>query len=404
MTASPGAFSPDAVARAAALADRDRHAQETRRRLTDDVVQAVTDAGFPRHFVPRRFGGRAGTFGELLTAATMLARTCAATAWCATLYAAHGRLASYLPEQGQRELWHSSPDARIAAAIVPPSGEANAEPDGWRLTGRWGFASGVDHADWVLLGSRTPGRNDPERHRLFAVPRHEVTVTDTWHTLGMRGTGSNTVEAQGVLVPAHRTCTLADLLRPRPGSARCHTVPYAMVGALMFALPVLGAAQGALDAWTHAAAGRQRTTPPSASHALTVTRAAAHIRAAGLLLGEAADRADRAPVTPLLVAEGQRDAAVAVELCSEAVDQLLRASRTRGQAEGDPVQRHWRDITTAAAHATLSVDAAANAYTPTLFGSADAATGAGPAAEPRGSAGSPGGTAATAPGTERRTA
>ncbi|WP_173456822.1 acyl-CoA dehydrogenase family protein [Streptomyces sp. NRRL S-31] len=230
-----------------------------------------------------------------------------------------------------------------------------------------------------------------------------MTVTDTWHTLGMRGTGSNTVEAHGVLVPRHRTCTLADLLRPRPGSARCHTVPYPMVAALMFALPVLGAAHGALDAWTRAATSQQRTTPPSASHALTLTRASARIRAAGLLLGEVADRADHAPVTPLLVAEGQRDAAVAVELCSEAVDQLLRASGTRGRAEGDPVQRHWRDITTAVAHAALSVDAAANAYTPALFASADPSTDAGSAAASRGRAGSPGRPAMTAPHAEGHT-
>ncbi|WP_326655981.1 acyl-CoA dehydrogenase family protein [Streptomyces anthocyanicus] len=400
MTAPLREFSRDAVEHAVALAHRDHRVQETHRRLTDDVARAVTDVGFPRHFVPRRFGGRAGTFGELLTAATTLARTCAATAWCATLYAAHGRLASYLPEKAQRELWHSSPDARIAAAIMPPSGEANLEPGGWRLTGRWGFASGVDHADWVLLASWTPGRNLPERHRLFAVPRDELTVTDTWHTLGMRGTGSNTVEADGVLVPRHRTCTLSDLLLPLPGSARCHTVPYAMVGALMFALPVLGAARGALDAWTHAATERQGTAVPPASS--TLTRAAARIRAAGLLLEAAAERADHAPVTPLLVAEGQRDAAAAVELCSEAVDQLLRASGSRGQAEDDPVQRHWRDITTAATHRALSIDAAASAYTPALFDRADPSTGVG-AAAPGGPAGPPGRTA-TAPDTERRTA
>jgi two-component flavin-dependent monooxygenase len=390
MTSLDTPRSREAVAHAARIADRDQDLLEKHRRLTHDVARAVTDAGFSRHFVPRRFGGQAGTFSALLSAATVLGETCAATAWCATLYAAHGRLASYLPEQGQRELWEASPDTRIAAAIMPPSGTASAVPGGWQLTGRWRSASGVDHADWVLLASRTPGREGHE-HRLFAVPGHEVAITDTWHTLGMRGTGSNTVEVSGVLVPRHRTCTLTDLLQSLPGAARCHTVPYSMVGALMFALPILGAARGSLAAWTETLAIKQRADGSPAAQApdtqLALARSAAEIRAAGLLLEQAAYRADHAPVTSLLVAEGQRDAAVAVELCAGAVDRLFRASGTHGQAEGDPVQRRWRDITTAATHVTLSVGPAAAAYANAVFDTADRPADSGPPAEPGAPAG-----------------
>lgn len=365
----------DAVHRAAKIAGRDGSLLEERRRLTDDVARALLDAGFARHFVPRRFGGSAGTFTQLFTAAAALGETCASTAWCATLFAAHGRLASYLPQEGQQELWGASPDTPVAAAIMPPSGTATAVPGGWRLTGRWRFASGVDHADWVLLASWTPGHEGPE-HRLFAVPVGEVAIQDTWNTLGMRGTGSNAVEADGVLIPGHRTCTLADLLRPLPGAARCHTVPYAMVGALMFAMPVLGAARGALAAWTDAMADGRRTAggrTPASDRQLALTRSGAEIRAAGQLLEQAAARADHAPVTPLLVAEGQRDAAVAVELCTEAVDRLMRVSGAHGQVTGDPLQRHWRDIRSAATHATLRLDAAATAYANAVLAPAAAA-------------------------------
>lgn len=353
-----------AVQRAAKIAKRDASLLEEHGRLTVDVAQALLDTGFARHFTPRRFGGSAGTFTDLLGAATALGETCASTAWCATLFAAHGRLASYLPDEAQRDLWGGSPDTTIAAAIMPPSGRATAVPGGWRLTGSWRFASGVDHADWVLLASRTPGHNGPE-HRLFAVPTREVSVQDTWDTLGMRGTGSNTVEADAVLVPGHRTCTLADLLRPPPGAARCHKVPYAMVGALMFAMPVLGAARGALAAWTDTMADGRRATDGGAlapDGQMALARSGAEIRAAGQLLEQAAARADHAPVTPLLVAEGQRDAAVAAELCTEAVDRLMRVSGARGQVADAPLQRHWRDIRTAATHAALRLGPAATAY------------------------------------------
>ncbi|MYV71531.1 oxidoreductase, partial [Streptomyces sp. SID2131] len=212
------------------------------------MAAALTAAGFPRHFVPRRFGGEAGSFSALLASGTRLAQASASAAWCATLYAAHGRLAAYLPEDGQRDLWADSPDVRIAAAVVPPQGRARIEGDHWRLTGRWTYASGVDHADWVLLAAWT-GDTEPREHRVFAVPRGAVVVDDTWRSLGLRGTGSNTVTARDVLVPVHRTFTVADLAHGRPDGARCHNVPPSMVASLLFAVPALGAALGALDDW-----------------------------------------------------------------------------------------------------------------------------------------------------------
>ncbi|MEU3521979.1 oxidoreductase [Streptomyces sp. NPDC006654] len=362
--------SRDAVAHAAKVADRDRSVMEKRRRLTEDVVQALADAGFARHFVPRRFGGCEGEFTPLIEATAALGETSPAAAWCAGLYAAHGWLASHLPEAAQHELWRTSPDTRIAAVVPLGSSTAAAVPGGWRLTGRWQFASGVDHADWVLLAART-GQDDQE-HRLFAVPGGRVTILDTWQTLGMQGTGSNTVEVTDVVVPEHRTCTMADMLRPREGAARCHQVPFAMVGPLLLASPILGAARGALAAWIGAMAHRSDKdgahARPSSHAQLVLGRAAAQIRAAGLLLGEGAKRADHAAVTKLLVAEGQRDAAAAVELCTEAVDRLFRALRAHGQAVEDPVQRHWRDITTAATHTALSLETASAVYADAVFG------------------------------------
>ncbi|MFG3288752.1 oxidoreductase [Streptomyces sp. NPDC048179] len=331
---------------------------EEQRRLTPEVAAAITAAGFPRHFVPGRWGGAAGEFGALVTGVAEVAEACGSTAWCAALYAAHGRLAAYLPAEGQREVWERGPGARIAAAVVPPQGRAVAEGDGWRLDGEWRPASGVDHADWVLLASWTPGGAEPE-HRIFAVPRSELSVLDTWHTSGLRGTGSNTVVADGVRVPGHRSFTLDAQLRPQPGAARCHTVPFPMVAALLFAAPLLGIARGALRTWI-----RERTaaaSPHPATHTV-LSRASAHIHGAGLLLGGAAERADHAEITALAVAENRRDATAAAALCREAVDELYRAGGLRAQSPDHPVQRAWRDATAAAGHATLDPDAAARAY------------------------------------------
>ncbi|MET9912831.1 oxidoreductase [Streptomyces sp. NPDC006476] len=341
------------------LARRAALRAEEQRRLTPEVAAAISAAGFPRHFVPGRWGGAAGEFDTLLTGVAQVGEACGSAAWCAALYAAHGRLAAYLPVEGQHAVWERGPDTRIAAAVVPPQGSAVVDDDGaWRLTGEWRPASGVDHADWVLLASWTPGGAGPE-HRIFAVPRSELRVVDTWQSSGLRGTGSNTVMADGVRVPGHRSFTLDALLRPLPGAARCHTVPYPMVAGLLFAAPLLGIARGALRAWTDERTGA--ASPHPATHTV-LAEASAQIHCAGLLLGGAAERADHAEINALAVAENRRDSTAAAALCRRAVDALFRASGLRAQAPDHPLQRAWRDATAAAGHATLDPDAAARAY------------------------------------------
>ncbi|ROP55782.1 alkylation response protein AidB-like acyl-CoA dehydrogenase [Streptomyces sp. PanSC9] len=341
------------------VARQDAQAADERRRLGPQVAAALVDAGFPRHFVPVRWGGTAGTFTQLLADASAVAEACAAAGWCAALYAAHGRLAAYLPERGQQDLWADGPDVRIAASVVPPQGRATAVTGGWRLDGEWRTASGVDHAEWVLLASWTPGADGAREHRVFAVPREELSVLDTWVSVGLRGSGSNSVTADGIVVPAHRSFTLGALLTPLPDAARCHRVPYPMVAGLMFAAPVLGAARGALRAWADDCVQEGSRRP---GQNLLLARASARLHAAGLLLEGAADRADRQGTTPLAVAENRRDAATAAAWCREAVDDLFHASGLRGQSPDSLLQRAWRDVTTAAAHGALGLDAAADAY------------------------------------------
>jgi alkylation response protein AidB-like acyl-CoA dehydrogenase len=339
-----------------------RHAADVdgRRRLRRESVAALVEAGFARHFVPRRWGGVAGGFTPLVEAAITVGEACPATAWCATLFAAHGRIAAYLPEPAQREIWGAGPDVLIAASVMPPAGRATVVPGGWLLRGEWGRASGIDFADWVLVACTVP-HGVGETIRIFAVPAGDCLVKDTWRTVGMRGTGSNTVALDDVFVPEHRTLTLANLLDTRrTAEARCHNVPYTLVAALMFAAPLAGAARGAVADYASTGAARL-ASDPGAQQALA--RSAAEARAAGLLLREAAGRADQGMADAKTVTENRCAAAVAAEICVSAADRLFSACGSRGLAEGDPVQRRWRDIHAAASHATLRLATVADAYT-----------------------------------------
>ncbi|GGV68609.1 oxidoreductase mmfh [Streptomyces longisporoflavus] len=358
-TTTPGAdWARDAAVQAALHATESEHG----RTLHPPVAQALTDAGFARYFVPARFGGTSGTFGELIDAIALVGEGCTSSAWCAALQAAHGRLAAHLPPRGQADLWQDGPDTPIAAALVPPAGTLTPAGGGYRLSGRWNLASGVMSAHWILLATADPAA-PRVRQLILAIPRGDITVHDTWHNSGLRGTGSHSLSVDDAFVPAHRTMPRDALAAGRQddGAARCHRIPYTLVASLMFAAPALGAARGALRAWTRLTATRPAgLSDPTAQQVLA--RSSAETDAAHLLLVRAARRADHAPPDELPTALNQRDAAVAVEMLVAAVERLFRHGGARAQSEAEPLQRLWRDIHALAGHGALQLPAAAAVY------------------------------------------
>lgn len=397
-SALPLPLAPTAVS---GLAARRAHATEEGARLHPEVVAALPATGFARHFVPRRWGGRAGGFTELVHAVAAVGEACASTAWCCALLAGHARLAAHLPEAAQAELWAHSPDTPIAAAVVPPAGRLTRVPGGWRLTGRWSFASGVEHADWILLATldeqpadrstsadrqpiatpdgqptqppKAPAATRGPAYRVLLLPRADVRVHRTWDSVGLRGTGSHSVSVADAFVPEHRSCLRDTLMTgvPEADAAPCHRVPYTLVAALLFCAPGLGAARGALDAWT--ALARERGGPADAAVQQTFARCSGEIDAAALLLQVAAQRADRAAPTPAdafapeAAARNQRDASVAAGLLTGAVEQLFRTAGSRALDRANPLQRAWRDLHAVAAHGALQPGPAAAAYTAGVF-------------------------------------
>ncbi|MDV9193093.1 acyl-CoA dehydrogenase family protein, partial [Streptomyces sp. SR27] len=280
------------------------------------------------------------------------------------------------------------------AAVVPPAGRLARAPGGWTLSGEWAFASGVEHAEWVLLASLDHSGAGAPVYRVLAVPRERVGIRETWEAVGLRATGSHSVvieEADAVFVPEHRTFVRDALVTGAreeegegeavavvrgSGVAPCHRVPYQLVAALLFAAPALGAARGALAAWTvltglrRVPGGRPLTEDPVVQQ--TLARCAAEIDAAHLLLRAAATRADDwagggEGAGATVVALNQRDSAVAVDLLVGAVERLMRTGGARGLIAGGGLERAWRDIHAIAAHAALQPAPAAAAYAATVF-------------------------------------
>lgn len=324
------------AARHATEADRDRS-------LSPEVVAAIVATGFARWFVPARWGGAAGGFAELTTAVAAVGEGCASAAWCASL-AAHGaRQAGCLPDEGQAELWAGGPDTFLVGAVVP-AGRARQVAGGWRLAGTWSYVSAVAFADYAMIAARVPNGDI----WYFAIPSGDFRVEDTWFTVGMRGTGSNTIVLDDVFVPAHRAFDRADL-------AAVPAVP-----ALPFAAPVLGAGRAAVTAAVDLLA-RRRDEP---AVQVGLSRAAGAVDAAGLLLDRVVTAldADAAPGP-----RGARDVVVAVELVADAVNRLFRLAGTSGHTQGRPLERIWRDVNTASSHSGLRPERSAAGYAEVLF-------------------------------------
>jgi alkylation response protein AidB-like acyl-CoA dehydrogenase len=291
-------------------------------------------------------------------------------AWCASIAATLARMCSYLPPEGQRELWAEGPDAFIVGALMP-GGRAERADGGWLVNGEWPFMSGIHHSDWALVCAAAP-EAEGRSVRFFVIPRAAYGVAQSWFNVGMRATGSDTIVVEDVFVPAHRTFTRDELLAgraPEP-DARCRAVPLKAVNGLSFAAPVLGAARGALRDWT-AWTARKAATPSaaprvsgssSATANLVLARVAGQIDAAALLLERAATVADRGEVSELETARSLRDCSLAVEMLVDAVNALFRAAGTRAQSETGGFQRFWRDANTAAGHVVLQFEPAAAGY------------------------------------------
>jgi 3-hydroxy-9,10-secoandrosta-1,3,5(10)-triene-9,17-dione monooxygenase len=273
--------------------------------------------------------------------------------------------------RAQQDVWGASRDSLVASGFLP-AGRAARVDGGFRLSGRWPFSSGCDHADWALVRSFVPGDSElPELH-MFLVPKSDYAIIDGWHVMGMSGTGSKDFELKGeVFVPEHRTLSDRDLRNGTgPGSAfnggalyrlpRHATVPFSL------AAPLVGMAERTLQLivqnMRERSAGERRSVHEGAIH-IRVAESAAEIDAARALMlrdcREAMEIARQGGQMGLdLRARNRRDIAYVASRCTRALDRLYAAAGARSIFLDGEVQRLLRDIHAAGQHMALNWDVA----------------------------------------------
>ena len=237
----------------AALLDRTRALQpllrdaapriEAARELPADVLDALHDAGLFRLLIPRALGGAEADLVTLARVIEAVAQADASCAWCLGQAAGCAMSAAYLPQDAAWQLFGRDRRAVLAWG-AGASGQAEPDGEGWRVTGRWMFASGARHA--TLLGAQCPLAGRDGEVRTFIFPRTATTLSDNWNVVGLRGTGSDSYAVAGLYVPdAHSL----DRTRPAPHPpGALYRVPLIQAYPIAFGAVALGVARGMLDA------------------------------------------------------------------------------------------------------------------------------------------------------------
>ena len=366
--------SEELVGRAAKLAPgfAERAARtEIDRRIPAESVADLAAAELPAALVPRRFGGHQLDLTTWLDATVEIGRGCAATAWCASLAMHYGLLVGMFPEPAQRVVWAGGPGTLLAAALFQREGAVTAEPDGYRVRGEFPYASGVGHAEWVIVGAAVRAGDGPPDMRLLLIPPGRFGYRDDWHTVGMRGTGSNTIVVDDVFVPtAHTLAFRAKVRGTTPGGdlhGGMYRLPWSSYSGLTFLAPLLGAARGALDAFTTQAVARR--TADRHHIQVGVAEADAELDAAELLMRRViADGAGDERPDERAQRRAARDWCYSGRLITDAVERLYRLAGTSAQVESNPIQRAWRDVHAGASHISLDLNTAGVNHARLLLG------------------------------------
>lgn len=322
-----------------------------------DIVERLRSAGVFRRYVPRSHDGDEVWPDEGLTVIEELARADASTGWVAAVGSEGPSFYAYLPAETYDKIYAGGPDV-IHTGVINATGSARRDGNGYRFSGQWSFASGCATADYICIHGVL---EDGTGTRLGVVPASQVTIVDTWHVSGLKGTGSNDIAVNDLFVPEEWTGSFAELpkiarhpLDQRPLLARFGTE---------FAAVAVGAARGALDDLLAIARKKVAATESSKLAADPVTQ---HIigqletdwYAARALLHQLA-RDDQASVgngPPDQAAMVARRAGLARvgSLSSGVVDGCYTAAGSTALYESCPLQRRLRDVRGVTQHYLLS--------------------------------------------------
>ena len=348
------------------------------RKIPPETIADLWDAGIWHLLKPQRFGGPEVRVDTVFEVASVLARGDGSAAWVWTVMGVHDLFVAYFPLEAQQEYW--AKDRTLSASSFAPSGKLVPADGGFRLSGKWSFCSGIDHAQWMVLaavaGMLSTDPPIPDI-RFTLVPIADCRVIDDWHVMGLRGTGSKSVAVENVFVPAHRVVANADLTAGTSPGASVHPGP--LYRAPTWALfpfcitsPTAGIARGACECFI----AEMKARASAIDHAPLARKPSIQMRVAeATALADASELLYRRSLTETIdkIMAGEtlslghrlrsrRDQGYAVVMAKRAASLLFEAQGGGGLYERGPVQRAMRDLNALAGHIVAGWDIPALNY------------------------------------------
>jgi alkylation response protein AidB-like acyl-CoA dehydrogenase len=338
---------------------------ERLRHVPTPMVEALAEAGLLQMYLPRSMGGPELPPLVVFRVVEEISRADGSIGWCTMIATGVSNSMGLLEAEVGREMAGCPADMRLAGSIRP-MGRARPVEGGHRVDGRWDFASGVNHARWLMCPCVIWDDGKPVRTptgvpmtRIFWAPAESATILDTWHVVGLRGTGSHDFALADVFVPAARSVANTDLPREK-GLLYDPRLHLSWIWTATVA-NAIGIARGALDAFTDLASTKSSTMSTTllrdrplvqarvAEAEATLSAARAYVQTA---VGDLWERAGRGE-SDLDVAVVQARLAIArgMHEAVHAVDLLFHAAGTNAVYERNPLERHFRNIHVAVQHA-----------------------------------------------------
>lgn len=340
---------------------------EQARRLPADLAQQFAQAGFFRMVVPREIGGLELPPETLMGTIEAVARADASSGWCVMIGATSGMSAAYLEPTVAREIYGDP--LVITGGSNTPTGRAQPESDGYRLSGRWPWVSGGANCRWlkgisVVFEDGKPRLlpNGSPDARMMVFPASQATLIDTWQVSGMNGSGSGDMEVTDIRVPQAFTYSL---VTGKPfASGALYQFPAFGLLAMGIGAVALGNARAAIDDLVELAGakkpqGSRRTLAERSAAQSELAQAEAILRSARAFYYEAIGDAWR---------KAQQGDAIGTE--DRALLRLAATHATRSSADvvrrmfelgggsvvyaSHPLQRRFRDAYTATQHMMIA--------------------------------------------------
>jgi len=376
LSAVDGALPADAqvspaelVARARAMVPvlKERARRTTaERRIPDETIAEMQAAGFFRILQPKRWGGyemHPNTFFEVQK---LLAEGCMSTGWVYGVVGGHPYELALFHDQAQVDVWGED-DSVLVSSSYQPVGKVERTEGGFYLSGRWGFSSGSEHCQWVLLGAMIPPAESggPPDMRTFLLPRADYRIEDAWHVFGLQGTGSQDIVVDRAFVPDYRTHKAVDgFLCRNPGQAEndapLFRLPWAQVFLRLVSTAALGGTKAAIKGALEITANRVSTNTGKASKADplvlgAIAKAFAQVDEMELVLQRNMDdmlsHAERGEDVPMEKRTLYRyQSASVVRRCADLVDDLMPLLGGRAIYTSSPLIQPWLDLHAARAH------------------------------------------------------